>query len=241
MKKRNIILIIIGICILIAIGLIFIKLTTQNKNEVEDKNMTTEEIDIYDKNVINEIKNEINATADTDMYQIEEEYDGRQILQIKPGVQFQTVLAGIIKRDKPLEEEIQGLIEKTPTQKNGIWVAESSRETFLKLLKDNEINNYAINEKGYLHEIAESNKEEAKKIKTAIESNQLYILDISGKSYTRDDLSGEIIEYPFEKMEPYQVVDTYQDNNSKILEITTNEKGKLSNQEILKDILLNLE
>lgn len=240
MKKRNIILIVIGICIIIGIGLVFIKLTTHNKNEVEDENMTTEEIDIYDKNVINEIKNEINATADTDMYQIEEEYDGRQILQIKPNIQFQTVLAGILKKDKPLEEEIQGLIENKPTQ-NGIWIAESSRETFLELLKDNEINNYAINEKGYLHEIAESNKEEAKKLKTAIQSNQLYILDISGMCYTRDDLSGEIIEYPFEKMEPYQVVDTYQDNNSKILEITTNEQGKLSNQEILKDILLNLE
>lgn len=240
MKKRNITLIVIGICIIIGIGLVFIKLTIHNKNEVEDENITAEEIDIYDKNVINEIKNEINATADTDMYQIEEEYDGRQILQIKPNIQFQTVLAGILKKDKPLEEEIQGLIENKPTQ-NGIWIAESSRETFLKLLKDNEINNYAINEKGYLHEIAESNKEEAKKLKTAIQSNQLYILDISGMCYTRDELSGEIIEYPFEKMEPYQVVDTYQDNNSKILEITTNQQGKLSNQEILKDILLNLE
>lgn len=240
MKKRNIILIVIGICIIIGIGLIFIKLTTQNKKEVENENVATEEIDIYDKNVINEIKNEINATADTDMYQIEKEYDGRQILQIKPQVQFQTVLAGIIKNDKPLEEEIQGLIENKPT-KNGVWIAKPSRQTFLNLLKDNEISNYAINEEGYLHQIEESNQEEAKKLKVATQSNQLYILDISGTCYTRDDLSGEIIEYPFEKMEPYQAVNTYEDNNNKILVITTNEKGKLSNQEILKDILLNLE
>lgn len=240
MKKRNIILIIIGICILIGIVVIFIKLTTQNKKEVENENVASEEIDIYDKNVINEIKNEINATADTDMYQIENEYDGRQILQIKPKVQFQTVLAGIIKNDKPLEEEIQGLIENKPT-KNGVWIAKPSRQTFLNLLKDNEISNYAINEEGYLHQIEESNQEEAKKLKVATQSNQLYVLDISGTCYTRDDLSGEIIEYPFEKMEPYQAVNTYEDNNNKILVITTNEKGKLSNQEILKDILLNLE
>ena len=240
MKKRNIILMLIGICIIIGIGLVFIKLNIQNKSEIEDENIATEEIDIYDKNVINEIKNQINATADTDMYQIEEEYDGRQILQIKPNVQFETVLAGILKNDKPLEEEIQGLIENKPTQ-NGIWIAKQSRETFLNLLRDNEISNYAINDEGYLYETEESDKEEAKKLKTAIQSNQLYIFDISGTSYTRDDLSGEIIEYPFEKMEPYQAVDTYQDNNSKILEITTNEKGKLSNQEILKDILLNLD
>ena len=49
------------------------------------------------------------------------------------------------------------------------------------------------------------------------------------------------MEYPFEKMEPHQAVDVYQEGNVTILEITTNEKGILSKQEILQDVLLNMQ
>ena len=197
-------------------------------------------VDIYDAETINEIKEQINATADTDMYQIQKEYDGRQILQIKPSIQFQTVLAGILKNGQPSENEIQDLLKNKPTQE-GIWIAKQSREAFLNLLKDNGMNGYTINEQGYLYMSEENEKEEAKKLKEAMHANQLYIVDVSGVSYTRDDFSGEIVEYPFEKMEPYQAIDVYQEGNVTILEVTTNEKGILSKQEILQDVLLNMQ
>ena len=237
MKKKFIVCILVAVMI-IGIVAILVNLSFQWKKENE-KN-TTNEIDIYDKETIHEIKEEINATADTDMYQIQEEYDGRQILQIKPSIQFQTVLAGILKNGQPSENEIQDLLKNKPTQE-GIWIAKQSREAFLNLLKDNGMNGYAIHEQGYLYATEENEKEEAKKLKEAMHTNQLYIIDVSGVSYTRDDFSGEIVEYPFEKMEPYQAVDVYQEGNVTILEITTNEKGILSKQEILQDVLLNMQ
>lgn len=236
MKKRNIVIILIAIIVVL---LIIFKLNS-HQNETKEENVTTNVIDQNDKNVINQIKNEINATADSDMYQIEEEYDGRQIIQIKPSIQFETVLAGILKNEEPLENEMQELLQNKPTQ-NGIWISEQSRDKFLNILKDNGIDNYAINDDGYLYGKEENDNQTSKKLKDAIDSDKLYIIDISGTSYIRDDISGEIVEYPFEKMEPYQALDEYQEGNNIILEVTTNAKGKLSNQEILNEILLNLE
>lgn len=219
----------------------FLIILNFQQKELEKENSITNEIDENNKSLINQMKNQMNATANTDMYQIEEEYDGRKILQIKPSIQFETVLAGIIKNGEPQDNEIQKLLESKPNQ-NGIWFSKSSKDKFLDLLKNNDIYHYTINENGYLEENRkEENREEVKILNTAIRSEQLYMIDISGTSYTRDEFSGEIVEYPFEKMEPYQVVDAYENNDSKILEITTNEKEKLSNQEILSEILLNIK
>ena len=54
-------------------------------------------------------------------------------------------------------------------------------------------------------------------------------------------MSGDIVEYPFEKMDPNQIMELYKNDNSTILEISTNSKGKISNVDILKTIILNLE
>lgn len=239
MKKKNKIIILSVIVVIIILGFLFMLKSQQKKSETQ--NSVTNEMDNQEKSLINQIKNQINATASADIYQIEEEYDGRQILQIKPNIQFETVLAGILKEGQPQENEIQELLKDKPNQ-NGIWISEASRDKFLNLLKENNIDSYTINKEGYLQENGkEENTEEVKILNTAIHSEKLYLLDMSGTSYTRDEFTGEIVEYPFEKMEPYQVIDAYEGNNSKILEITTNEKGKLSKQEILNEILLNLK
>ncbi len=200
---------------------------------------TTNKIDEYDANVINEIKEEINATADTDMYKIEEEYDGRKIIQIKPNIQFETVLAGVLKSDKPEQQEIKTILEKRPT-KSGIWISEKSREKFLEILKANNISQFEIDKDGYLKSKEESNNKNYKKFKSAIESDKLYIIDILGKCYIRDEISGKIVEYPFEKMEPDQAVEIYSNENSVIIEVTTNSRGNLSNEEIFEDFISNI-
>lgn len=101
MKKNILIVLLLAIVVVIVIGLIF-----NNKKENSDQNILQNEIksDEFmnrivstDSNEINAIKNEINATGQTDIYQIEEEYDGRKIIQVKPDVQYQVALAGIIK------------------------------------------------------------------------------------------------------------------------------------------------
>lgn len=235
MRKRNITISLVAIIIVIIIFFIIdIKITT---NTVQEENTIT---DKYDENIINKVKNEINAKANSNIYQVEEEYDGRKILQIRPNIQFETVLASILKNEKPLENEIQELLQKKPS-KNGIWISEQSRDKFLNLLKENNIDCYSINNEGFLEYTGNSDKEEVKKINEVTTSNNLCIIDISGTSFSRDEISGEIVEYPFEKMEPYQAVDVYRNDNDIILEITTNEKGKLSSEEILKEVLSNFE
>ncbi len=45
------------------------------------------------------------------------------------------------------------------------------------------------------------------------------------------------MEYPFEDMDPTQIVELYGDNNKIILEVTTNKKNKLTDKEILETIV----
>ena len=96
---------------------------------------------LYTSEEVEKIKKEINATANTDIYRIEEEPGGRKILQVKPEIQFNVDLAGIIKSGKPEENELNEILKKMPNS-TGIWISNQSRETFLGLLKNNGIRKF---------------------------------------------------------------------------------------------------
>ena len=206
------------------------------KNEIKNIIEQVSEDELKD---IKEFQNSISSVGNPNIYKIEEEHDGRKILQIKPEVQYVVALAGIVKNDIPTEEEVYTLLEQAPRH-NGIWIEKNSREDFMVLLQENNINNFSINKNGYL----ESNKkdiqtEQEKQLKEMIDSNKLYIIDMSGKTYQRDYLTGEIVEYPFEDMDPYQTIEPYKIENSAILAITSNKENKLEQKEILDAILQN--
>lgn len=242
MKKKILIVVLLVVVVVIAIILIF----NNNKEENNDQNILQNDIQnndfmnrmvSTDANEINAIKNEINATGQTDIYQIEEEYDGRRIIQVKPDVQYQVALAGIIKNGIPAEDEINTLLEKAPTN-SGMWISESSREKFMNLLNSNNIVDFEITNEGYLKCNKQDNlTEQEEKLKNIAESEKLYVIDMSGKTYQRDYISGEIIEYPFEEMDPYQVLEPYEVEDSIILGVTSNNDNYLSNEEILNTIL----
>ena len=80
--------------------------------------------------------------------------------------------------------------------------------------------------------------EQEEKLKNMAESNKLYVIDMSEKTYQRDYITGEIIEYPFEDMDPYQVIEPYDTENAIILGVTANKDNRLSNQEILNTIVV---
>ena len=246
MKKKN--YIIIGLVVLVVILIIvlivfFSRKGNENVNNTETENVVNENTEnntnIVDQNIekqnpeeIESIKNEINATGNTDIYYVDEEYDGRKILQIKPDVQFDVDLAGIMKNSKPEENEINELVGKEPTN-NGVWISEQSRERFSDLLKNNNINDFSISDDGYLQINNSENNDMANKLVNMINSNNLYIINITGIAYERDYISGEITEYPFEDMDPTQAIEPYQKDNKIILEITTNKMQRLSESEIL--------
>lgn len=224
MKNRTII--ILFVILLIVILGITIMVSKQQKEQQQEEQQEQ----------IEEIKNETGATADTNIYQVGTEYDGREMLEIKPEIQMQAVWAGIEKNGSPTEEETSTLWSSKPT-KTGIWISPDSRDTFLTILQDNAITNFSINEEGYLYKEEASQNDMAKRIDEMINSNTIYIIDISGTCYIRDEMTGELVEYPFEKMDPYQVCEPYTYENTIIIEITTNSAGKLTNQEILSAII----
>lgn len=249
-KKYFIIgLAIIVIILIVALVIFFSKKDNEDVNNmilVSENNVTNENAEdntsIVDQDTSNQnveeienMKNEINATGNTDIYYVDEEYDGRKILQVKPDVQFDVDLAGIIKNTMPEENEISELVGKAPTD-NGIWISEQSRESFSTLLKNNNINDFTISDDGYLQINNSENNDMANKLVNMINSNNLYIINITGIAYERDYISGEITEYPFEDMDPTQAVEPYQKDNKIILEVTTNKMKELTESEILDAI-----
>lgn len=224
MKTKTIVILLV-ILLIVILGITVI---VSNQEKKEQQQAQNEEIE--------EIKNETGATADTNIYQVGTEYDGREMLEIKPEIQMQAVWAGIEKNGSPTEEETNTSWNSKPT-KTGIWISPDSRDTFLTILQDNAITNFSINEEGYLYKEEATQNDMAKRIDEMIDSDTIYIVDISGTCYIRDEMTGELVEYPFEKMDPYQVCEPYIYENNIILEITTNSAGKLTNQEILSAII----
>lgn len=252
MKNKKYIIIglaIIVIILIVALVIFFSRKNNEDGNNmvmVSENNVTNENAEnntsIVDQDTSNQnvveienMKNEINATGNTDIYYVDEEYDGRKILQVKPDVQFDVDLAGIIKNTMPEENEISELVGKAPTD-NGIWISEQSRERFSDLLKNNNINDFSISDDGYLQINNSENNDMANKLVNMINSNNLYIINITGIAYERDYISGEITEYPFEDMDPTQAVEPYQKDNKIILEVTTNKMKELTESEILDAI-----
>ena len=241
MKKKIGIIIVIIIIVVIAIVL---AINIKNGDKAQNNMQNNIQNDIYtnrmvstDANEINAIKNEIDATGQTDIYQVEEEYDGRKIIQVKPDVQYQVALSGILKNGIPAENEISTLLEKAP-KNSGVWISENSRDKFIQLLNNNNISSFEITNEGYIKCNKQDNlTEQEQKLKSMSESDKLYIIDMSGKTYQRDYISGDIIEYPFEEMDPYQAIEPYEVENSAILGVTSNAANKLSNEEILNSIL----
>ncbi len=233
--KKKIILLLIIICMVIVTLVIFNKINVTNKKKENEENS-----DISNNvEIIENIQKDINSTANTDLFEVVTEYDGKNFIRIKPDIQFNTVLAGIIKKDTPNENEINELIKNAPTN-TGIWINDNSREDFINLLESNNINSFEIDENGYLKEKNNKDNELSNKVKIInqmVNSDELYIIDMSGKCYIRDDVSGEILEYPFEEMDPYQLTEPYYNDNVIILNITSNKNNYLSNEEILEGIL----
>lgn len=259
MKKIIHVVVIIILVLAIIGGVVFFNKDEENKQNIVENNISDDNIlqnvlsNTIDENIVieNELLNEverenieeikkmqseINSTANSNIYYVDEEYDGRKILQVRPVIQYEVDLAGILKNEKPEENEIGDLLRNGP-QKNGIWISEQSRQAFGNLLKNNYINNFYITDDGYLQANENVVGDLATKLVNMINSNKLYIINMTGTAYERDYISGEITEYPFEAMDPYQVIQSYIMDDSIILEITSNKANKLSNKEILEAVV----
>lgn len=220
MKKKNLVSIFLLFLVLIIVFSIYIYKNVFKEKQQTSTDYADETVSTQTHKPIEEIKKETGATADEDIYEVQTEYDGREILIIKPNIQFKTVLAGILKNDMPTEQDIEQM-DLSKFHK-GIWISEVSRDKFLQVLKKSNIENFGIDSEGYLYKKTDSQNEYSLKLEKIINLDKLTIIDIKGICYTRDDMTGEIVEYPFKDMDLYQISENFETDGSKILVITTN-------------------
>ena len=242
-NKKVIILVVLLIMFVAILVLLFNKRIQKDNNqnnfeqygEQVDKNQIEYQPDV----TVEEIKNEIGATGNTDIYEVEQEYDGRNILAVKPSIKYKVAFAGMIKNAKPSMSELDNIMEEKLPHKTGIWVEEKSRDKILEIFNDGDVNSkYLIDDDGYLKIDRKNNQNENdKKIEKIIKGKKQYILDISSVCYIVDDITGEILDYNFENMDKYQTYEYFEDGDKSIVFVTENSTNVLTNLEIFESII----
>lgn len=242
-NKKVIILVVLLIMFVAILVLLFNKRIQKDNNqnnfeqygEQVDKNQIEYQPDV----TVEEIKNEIGATGNTDIYEVEQEYDGRNILAVKPSIKYKVAFAGMIKNAKPSMSELDNIMEEKLPHKTGIWVEEKSRDKILEIFNDGDVNSkYLIDDDGYLKIDRKNNQNDNdKKIEKIIKGKKQYILDISSVCYIVDDITGEILDYNFENMDKYQTYEYFEDKDKYIVFVTENSNNVLTNLEIFESII----
>ena len=127
MKNKKIVIgIIIIVCIAVGVSIIFMNKNsddTENRNNfVNDYSNVNKENEIsYQNDVsVGELKNETGLTGDDSIYQIDTEFDGRKVLNIKADIQYKVALAGVLQKDMPNYNDVDNVIQEALLTKNGI-------------------------------------------------------------------------------------------------------------------------
>lgn len=222
MKK----IIIVIFCIVIIIGLGVVGcLKQKTSNEIS-------------KEEVNDLKEDIGVSGDTDLYQIQTEYDGNKTLDIKPEIQYKVAFAGIIEQKVPKLENVDTIFNKNYPKNYGVWIDSTSREKFLTMLKENTNNEYEITEEGFLKIKKENNSTDIdNSLKEIIQSNKRYIITISGIYYEIDRVTGEILDNFYEDMDPMQATKGVDNKDDIIIYLTTNTEKRLTTKEILYELI----
>lgn len=231
MNKKILIPSTIFIIIVVIVLVVFIR--SKNDQNIQSNNQSGVEL----QNTIESIKESSGAQGNTDIYTVVQE-DDNEYLTVKDDVLYQVALAGILKQDMPKFEEIEEILKGQPA-KSGIWISEKSREKFLKMVNKLGKCKYSVNQEGYL-EISEESQEKNEvdeKLNKMLNEEHQYCIDISGKMYDVDNITGEIVEYPFERMMPTQTYEYLNSNKKTLVILSTNEAKLLTEQEILESLL----
>ena len=158
---------------------------------------------------------------------------------MKPSLKYKVAFAGMIKNSIPKMNEIDKISEESLPQYTGIWIEKNSRNKILQLVNGENTNSkYYIDEQGYLKINQKNNQNDNdRKIENAINNDKQYILDISSVCYIIDNVTGEILDYNFEKMDSYQTYEYFKDDNRMIIFINENSSNQLTEKEILESVI----
>lgn len=242
MKKTIKILVLILIVILIVGGIVvsikYIK-KVKNKNEIDKAYNEMKQNSLMYNNTatVDELKEEYGMSGNDDLYDVQTEYDGRQVLKVKATENFKVAFAGLVNGTKNSIENSSEIFENEYPTENGIWIEKNSREKIEKYLNENMKSKYKINEKGYLTISEKKSSKEDNEIEKIINGNKQYIIGISGINYYIDALTGEAVDNPFEELDKYQTYAYCQDEDKMVIFITENKSKALQNSEIFESVL----
>lgn len=230
------------IILIIIFGLYQYKKNKDKNNPIEDyifEEIDKNQISYQENTTVEELKNEIGATGHTDIYEIQQEYDGRNVITVKANIKYKAAFAGMIKKSTPKMEELDEILNKNIPKRNGIWVEKQSRDKILEIFNNDKVNSkYIIDNDGYLKIQDKNNQNDIdKKLEKIINGNRQYILDISSVCYIIDEITGEILDYNFENMDQYQTYEYFEDNNKMIIFVTQNKTNVLTDEKIFKSII----
>lgn len=248
LKKIILILILLTLIVIVSIFLANkrkIKNVNENNNKQTEENTPNvenkknEEIpETEQKQIIEEIKEDVGATGDNDLYEVKEGYDNQKTISIKSSVKYKVAFAGIIKDGQPNKNELDEIMQKSHPQNAGIWIYEKDRKSFLNLLKNVTKSEYEITSDGYLKITNSKNaNENDKKIQKIINGDKLFVIRISSICYIIDDITGEILDYNFEQIDEYQTYEYFKDEDKMIIFITQNKEKQLEEKEIIQSII----
>ena len=230
MNLKKIILSVFVVLVVCIITILIYLKNTENKNEV---NNTQSE-----QNEVEELKKEIGIPGNNNLYEINTEYDGQKVLDIKEDIQYKIAFAGIIKQAAPDFNEIDTIFEEQYPNESGVWIDITSREKFQQMLKECANNEYEISENGFVKIKAENNPTDIdKSLKKMIENEKRYIITISGIYYQIDRVTGQILDNFYEDLDPYQAIKTVSDKDNIIIFLSTNTQKKLTTKEILQELI----
>ena len=257
-KKIILITAILILIIVITIGIIFRKEEPQHVSQEgqqeklgtseEEINGEIEKIEIPIVNEekqpeesideINTIKDNSGKTGDTNLYEVQESYNNTKIVTIKSSVKYKIAFSGIVKNGMPKISEADNILEKNHPKYAGIWVYESDRENLLNMLKETTNSEYKIDKNGYLKIVNKNNQNENdKKIEQVINGERLYTIRISSTCYIVDEVTGEVLDYNFEKMDRYQTYEYFEDGDKMIIFMNENTKKQMTQKEIMESVI----
>ena len=232
-KKTFYILILCIICLVIT-SIVIIRHNKYKSNKFENNNI------LYQNNLsIEEIKNELGYTADSSLYNIDTEYDGRKVISIKPDIQFMVAFDGIIKPQELELSKLETIFNENYPKQCGIWIEKDSRKHINEIINKNTKSIYKINNEGYL-EIEEKKEQNDFDVvlEKLINSNFTIILSINSFYYEIDNVTGEIVQYPFEQLDNYQPLDMIKSENNFFIVLSSNENNKLTDKQILDELFI---
>ena len=257
MKKVKLISIIIFIIAVICIAIITTNKETENaggevlqetiqpevKNEEEEVEpveipIVTEEENTEQKEEINILKENTGKTGATDLYEVQEGENNIKIATIKSNVKYKVAFTGMIENKIPAMDKLDKTLQDKHPKYAGIWIFEDDREKVLEMIKQITKSEYKIDENGYLKIVNKNNQNENdKKIENVIKGEKLYIIRNSSTCYIVDEVTGEFLDYNFEKLDRYQTYEYFQDDDKMIIFINENTKKQMTSEEIIQSVI----